>query len=111
MDKKHKAYLVDPVGELISLVDVEDYKDINDHLLCDIFTTAFRLDCGDVLYVDDMGMLNDAPNKGIFAIPKAYSNPLFGRGLLVGSTPDGGSKDPETELIDFAMMVKWLAIS
>jgi hypothetical protein len=61
------------------------------------------------LYVDDMGMFN-GNEKGMFAIPEAYDKPLFGRGLLVGSTPDGDSKDPETDLLDFAMMVKWLEV-
>ena len=107
MEEKHKAYLADPLSELISLVYVTDYKDINKHLDCEIFTSALRLECDDVLYVDDMGMFSGT-KKGIFTLPEVYSSPLFGRGLLVGSTPDGDSKDPETDLLDFAMMVKWL---
>ena len=87
-----------------------DFKDILHHLKCEMFTSAFSLECGDVLWVDDIGAHKKDNTNCVFAIPEAYKQPLFGRGLLMGVTPDGDSKDPETALLDFAMMVKWVQI-
>jgi len=103
-DQGRKAYLVDPETKLISLVFIKDYKDIQRHIDCDMFTMAFRLDNDDVLYVDDNGL---SMKSDYFAVLDAYQAPLAGRGLLVGSNAQGGDENVRTNMLDFAMMVKW----
>jgi len=103
-DQGRKAYLVDPETKLISLVFIKDYKDIQRHIDCDMFTMAFRLDNDDVLYVDDNGL---SMKNNYFAVLDAYQAPLAGRGLLVGSNAQGGDENVRTNMLDFAMMVKW----
>ena len=103
-DHGRRAYLVDPETKLISQVFIKDYKDIQRHIGCEMFTMAFRLDNDDVLYVDDMGL---AMKNNYFAVLDAYYAPLAGRGLLVGSNAQGGDEDVRTEILDLAMLVKW----
>ena len=103
-DHGRRAYLVDPETRLISQVFIKDYKDIQRHIGCEMFTMAFRLDNDDVLYVDDMGL---AMKNNYFAVLDAYDAPLAGRGLLVGSNAQGGDEDARTNILDFAIMVKW----
>ena len=105
-DHGRRAYLVDPTTKLISQVYIKDYKDILRHIGCDMFTMAFRLDNADVMYVDDMGLI-DGKRHDYFAVLDAYYAPLAGRGLLVGSNAQGGDEDVRTEILDLAMLVKW----
>ena len=105
-DHGRRAYLIDPTTKLISQVYVKDYKDIQQHIGCEMFTMAFRLDNADVLYMDDMGLIDGKPHD-YFAVLDAYNAPLAGRGLLVGSNAQGGDEDVRTEILDLAMMVKW----
>ena len=105
-DHGRLAYLVDPTTKLISQVYIKDFKDIQRHIGCDMFTMAFRLDNADVMYVDDMGLI-DGKRHDYFAVLDAYYAPLAGRGLLVGSNAQGGDEDVRTEILDLAMLVKW----
>ena len=105
-DHGRRAYLVDPTTKIISQVYIKDFKDIQRHIGCDMFTMAFRLDNADVMYVDDMGLI-DGKRHDYFAVLDAYYAPLAGRGLLVGSNAQGGDEDVRTEILDLAMLVKW----
>jgi len=104
--KSSTGYLIDPEAQLVSVVSVADFKDIQKHLECDIFTTVRALSNGDTLYVDDMSLIDGKPRE--FFMFEGYPSPIAGRGLLLGSTPDGADADCETELIDAAMLVEWL---
>ena len=110
-DHGRRAYLVDPTSKIISQVYVKDYKDIQKHIGCEMFTTGFRLQNGDVLYVDDMGLI-DGKKNDFFAVledENSYTlcNPLAGRGLLVGSNEQGDDEDVRTNILDLALMVKF----
>lgn len=105
-EKSSTGYLIDPESKLVSVVSVSDFKDIQKHLECDIFTTVRALDNGDTLYVDDMSLIDGKPRE--FFMFEGYPSPIAGRGLLLGATPDGNDTDCETELIDAAMLVEWL---
>lgn len=52
------------------------------------FTTAGRFDGGDTLYVNDSGANDLAMADYMFTVPH-YMAPLFGNGVVVGSTPWG----------------------
>lgn len=105
-EKSSTGYLIDPEAQLVSVVSVADFKDIQKHLECDIFTTVRALGNGDTLYVDDMSLIDGKPRE--FFMFEGYPSPIAGRGLLLGATPDGSDTDCETELIDAAMLVEWL---
>ena len=105
-EKSSTGYLIDPESKLVSVVSVANFEDIQDHLECDIFTTIRALDNGDTLYVDDMSLIDGKPHE--FFMFEGYPSPIAGRGLLLGSTPDGNDADCETELVDAAMLVEWL---
>lgn len=105
-EKSSTGYLIDPEAQLVSVVSVADFKDIQKHFECDIFTTVRALSNGDTLYVDDMSLIDGKPHE--FFMFEGYPSPIAGRGLLLGSTPDGADTDCETELIDAAMLVEWL---
>lgn len=57
---------------------------------------AVRLPEGDVIYVDDEGLLKGA--TGFFHLVGLTPNPLAGRGLLVGSGADGSDADPVIQI-------------
>ena len=105
-EKSSTGYLIDPESKLVSVVSVEDFKDIQKHLECDMFTTAGMLENGDTLYVDDMSLIDGKPHE--YFIFKGYHSPIAGRGLLLGSTPDGGDADCSTNVIDAALLIEWL---
>lgn len=105
-EKSSTGYLIDPEARLVSVVSVADFKDIQKHLECDIFTTVRALENGDTLYVDDMSLISGKPQE--FFMFAGYPSPIAGRGLLLGATPDGADADCETNVVDAAMLVEWL---
>jgi len=110
-ERGRRAYLVDPTTKLISQVFVKDYKDIQQHIGCDMFTMAFSFDNSDVLYADDNSLM-DGKKHDFFAILEddethTLCRPIAGRGLLVGSDAQGGDADARTNILDLALMVKW----
>jgi len=87
-----KAILIDPAGEtLVTEVEVgSDYREIYKQLGCECFTTV-RLGPRDTMYVDDEGLLNGSAQRiGGFQL-KGYPQPIVGRGLILGYTPNGES--------------------
>lgn len=86
-----KALVIDPDMGTIELIerDFEDYKEIQKAIECDVFTTAGYIN-GNVVFVDDEGFL-----KVNLMLTKMshYPQPLAGRIVVIGATPDGGSKD------------------
>ena len=57
-EQGRRAYLVDPTTKLISQVFVKDYRDIQQHIGCDMFTMAFSFDNGDIMYADDNSLID-----------------------------------------------------
>lgn len=90
--KSLKAIKIDVIDKKIIEVEISsNYKDIYKVLDCDLFTCISPdgfLD-GDVLYVDDEGLLKD-PAIGAFSI-KGYPQVLSGHGLILGTDKEGGS--------------------
>jgi len=90
-----KALLITPYGEkFVQEVEVKDWRDIAPLIGCRIFTTV-RISQNDYVYVDDEGLYSGvAEEHGAFQID-TYDHPLMGKGLVLGTGPDGESIDPE----------------
>ena len=66
-----KAILIDPYLPSITPVKVVDYKCIQRHIGCDVFTCVRFPDGEHVAYVDDEGLINGT-EKGIRFVDKIY---------------------------------------
>lgn len=88
-----KALLISAYGnEFVSEIDIKDWRDIAPALDCNIFTTV-RISESETIYVDDEGLYSGVADKyGAFELD-TYPQPLMGRGLVLGNTPDGESVD------------------
>mgnify|MGYP005848345659 CR=1 FL=1 len=98
-----RGILIDPFVRTVTEVRVGgDYTDIYNHLTgvvgppVEIFTIGHYFENGDIVFVDDEGLLK-AGNK-LFFIDRM----LAGRGLILGR-----SSDARSGLVDIQNMVKW----
>jgi len=81
--------LTNPLGPKVELMD-----------------TAFAWRNGDVLWVDDEGLLK--PRNRCFKINvRTDRQPLAGNGLIVGCTREGANQDAQTMLTDLQTQVEW----
>ena len=96
-----RALRIDASTGVISEVVIKDYKDIQEKIGCDIFTVV-TLAKGEVLYVDDEGLINGT-TKG-FSINYG-SGFLMGNGLVLGTDFRGDSVD--TKLSPEDLMTKF----
>lgn len=98
------AILIDPFTETIEVVDYSgDWQDISTLLECSLFTTI-DLDENNTLYVDDEGLYVE--DQRFFNL-EGYPQPLAGRGLVLGYTPDGDSTDSSLTISQVQDMVSW----
>lgn len=98
------AILIDPFTETIEVVDYSgDWQDISTLLECSLFTTIDLSD-SDTLYVDDEGLYVE--DQRFFNL-EGYPQPLAGRGLVLGYTPDGDSTDSSLTVSQVQDMVSW----
>lgn len=87
-----RAYLIDPAERTLTVVDHDGkLSSIYELLGCDRVTTAQVADLGDVVYVDDEGLLKGPTN---FFLVEGHPTPLAGKGLVVGTTYDGDDAEP-----------------
>ena len=103
-----RGILIDPFARIITEIDYTgDFNQIYKLIDCEMFTTVNVTDAGDTLFVDDEGLINGKPQE--FFGWYGYSQPLAGKGLLLGSTFDGESADT-TLTVDFVREnVAWLS--
>lgn len=102
-----KAHLIDPDTGIIETLnrDFEDFREIQKAIECDCFCTAGMID-GNVVFVDDEGFLKV---NLMFTKMDHYPQPLAGKILVVGTTPDGGSKDVTMSAEDLSKQVSFLS--
>lgn len=85
-----KAILIDSATRNVSEVNFDgDWKSIAPLIGCQTFAVVY-LNNGDVVYVDDEGLLG-TPNN--FFELGDIGQPIAGNGLIVGSTDDGDNTD------------------
>lgn len=103
------AILIDSKNRIVTKIEItEDIKDIQQALDCQIFTTGTYLENGDVVFVDDEGLINGTDH--FFAYSGAHQ-PFAGNGLIVGTGPEGETVDCEVSLLEVASKVKFYDIN
>jgi len=101
-----KAILIDPETSTVTVVEIEDYKDILKHIGCDVFTSGCSFN-RDTIFVDDEGLLKlKEGNKG-FSID-CYHGPFAGRGLVCGHDSEGESVNCESNVVEVAAALEFL---
>lgn len=105
-----KAFLIDPDERSVTEVDYSgDYRQIYTLIGAECFTAAEFNEFGDVVYVDDEGLMKGPTS---FFIIEGYPQPLAGKGLVIGTDEEGDSQAPSTDLewlqsnVDFGAPVK-----
>ena len=94
-----KAIFIDAVNKTIERIDFEgDYKDIQDKISVDCFTCAEINQAGDVVYVDDEGLMNGTDD--FFFIEGMYQ-PFAGNGLILGTDMSTGESDDAACFVSF----------
>ena len=96
---KQKGIFIDTKNRDVKEVEYETYRDIQ-ALVGSPFCIAMTFENGDVLFVDDEGLINGTEH--FFTITGGHQ-PFAGSGLIVGAeeTNEEGeeiTKDPETSL-------------
>lgn len=87
-----RAILINPVDRTIKEVTYNgDYREINNHVECSIFTIVrLGTDNDDVLFLDDCGLLT-VPNPNGYFMIVGYPSPLAGKALVLATDRQGES--------------------
>ena len=104
-----QAYLIDPFEQQINKVNLDGSLDtIYRHMQCRVFD-AVRLKTGEVIYVDDEGLLMEPTQQAFFALPKWSPAVLAGRALWIGTDSEGGDTDPTTNIDIVRSLIVWIS--
>lgn len=102
-----KAIKIDPVKQEITEVEIDGtLESIYKELDCEVFTCPITLNNMDSLYVDDEGLFVDDYNGAFYF--GDYSQPLFGKGLIIGSNIEGESESVASSIRTIEKKVKFL---
>lgn len=87
-----RAILIDPVEETVTEVDYDgDFRSIYSLLDITCFTCVQINSHGDVIYIDDEGLMKSGQ---LFFEHAAYPRPLAGKGLVLGTNDEGETVPP-----------------
>ena len=86
-----QALLIDPAERTVSPVQLDggNIDRMQQLIGCETFTAAY-LPNGDTIYVDDEGLFKQTS----FFLIEGITQPLAGKGLLMGSDDQGNSTEP-----------------
>lgn len=103
-ETKYTAILINAEKQIIDEIEItEKFSDISDAIGCEYFAVGGRLENGDILYVDDMGLLKDI-KYGFYW--KGYL--MVGNGIVVGCKSDGDIQDVVSRIGQIEDIVKFL---
>lgn len=107
-----RGILIDPWLKTITEVDCGEgindmYRLMSNPLgpKVNVFCIGMNWPNGDVLYVDDEGLLKRGMR--LFDIGRIDGQPLAGNGLILGSDAEGNSVDAKLGLVELQTIVKW----
>lgn len=84
-----RAYLIDTPNKQITEVDYNgDFHTIHELLGIECFTTVMFNTAGDMVFVDDEGLINGNPDGWFVYL--GYGQPLRGKGLVLGTDYNTG---------------------
>jgi hypothetical protein len=104
-----KAILINPETQTATTVDHDgDLASVKRLIECHMIDAARLPGTNDVIYVDDEGLFQE--NQHFFKYA-GYHQPLAGKGLLVGTGPEGEDMEPDTSLFEVIGRVLYLGQS
>ena len=105
-----KAYLIDPINKIVSVVDYNgDYQTINKLINSQRgFDAVYGFRNEDTLYVDDEGLLRKENYGFEFTYDNGHTQPLMGKALVLGTDAEGESVAVKSTLEEVASKVKWI---
>ena len=108
-----KAYLIDPFARAITEVEYNgDYNEIYDLIDCDVFACV-DIDCkGNTVFIDDEGLITGKEQEffNITHDEQGASQPLAGKGLVLGTDKEGESVAPSLTIEELRKRVKFIPL-
>ncbi|GAB2549687.1 DUF3846 domain-containing protein [Spirosoma aerophilum] len=102
-----KAFLIDPTSQTITEVEQNGLEDLYKLIGCDT-VCAVPLAAGDAIYLDDNGLYVDSPMPSFSY--QGYSQPLTGKGVVVGCDEEGDDIEPNHSLTQLERRITWLGV-
>ncbi len=107
-----KAILINAYTRKISEVEVEagdnELDSIYGHIECQYIETGMHLENGDVVFVDEEGMLKECNH---FFYMLGAHQPFAGSGLIMGTKAGGDSADCNIDIDEVKSRVKFLSLN
>jgi hypothetical protein len=105
-----KAYLIDPINKIVSVVDYNgDYQTINKLINSQRgFDAVYGFRNEDTLYVDDEGLLRKENYGFEFTYDNGHVAPLMGKALVLGTDAEGESVAVKSTLEEVESKIKWI---
>ena len=105
-----KAYLIDPINKIVSVVDYNgDYQTINKLINSQRgFDAVYGFRNEDTLYVDDEGLLRKENYGFEFTYDNGHTQPLMGKALVLGTDAEGESVVVKSTLEEVESKIKWI---
>jgi len=105
-----KAYLIDPINKIVSVVDYNgDYQTINKLINSQRgFDAVYGFRNEDTLYVDDEGLLRKENYCFEFTYDNGHVAPLMGKALVLGTDAEGESVAVKSSLEEVESKIKWV---
>ena len=105
-----KAYLIDPINKIVSVVDYNgDYQTINKLINSQRgFDAVYGFRNEDTLYVDDEGLLRKENYGFEFTYDNGHVAPLMGKALVLGTDAEGESVAVKSTLEEVESKIKWV---
>lgn len=96
-----KAIKIDVVNKTIYEVEINNAKDIYDHIgnNCNLFCCPVEFENSDALYADDESLLKDV--EGCFVMD-GWTTPIVGNAIILGTDDEGDSIDHKSTLDEIA---------
>ncbi len=104
--KQVKVVVIDPFKQQIYDKEItQDHLPDMQGIVGGYLEAVGSLDNGDMLYVDEEGLLKD--NQKFFKIPELSQDALAGVGFVQGHNKNGDGQDTQIGNLDLAMKVEW----
>ena len=105
-----KAYLIDPINKIVSVVDYNgDYQTINKLINSQRgFDAVYGFRNEDTLYVDDEGLLRKENYGFEFTYDNGHVAPLMGKALVLGTDAEGESVAVKSTLEEVESKIRWI---
>ena len=100
-----RAIFIDPASKTVTAIDTTGDPDDLYRLLGCASVDSVSVTMGEILYIDDEGLMADEP--GPFFALDGHDDPLPGRGIILGLDVYGKHHGSHMRVVDAAAMISW----